>query len=134
MTVVPNDYWTNDAMEARRKGVEFVLLHRLIWSSRNPSKPMITGRNDPRILKAPLTYHDDAIEMATMLLSLGVDDPAIHETIEYILSKRNEQGHWLLEATPHNMYASWGEPGDESKWITFRAMRMLTLAGRFDDP
>ncbi len=76
---------------------------------------------------------DDAIEIATMLLRLGVIDPAIDETIEYILSKRNERGRWLLEATPSNMYTTWGVPGDESKWVTFRAMRMLTLAGRLDD-
>jgi hypothetical protein len=95
---------------------------------------MITGRNDPRILKAPLAYYDDAIEIATMLLRLGVIDPSIDEAIEYILSKRNERGRWLLEATPSNMYTMWGVPGDESKWVTFRAMRMLALAGRLDDP
>ena len=134
MTVVPVYYWTSDAMDAKRKGVEFVLLHRLMWSSHKPSRPMITGRNDPRILKAPLAYYDDAIEIATILLRLGVIDPAIDETIEYILSKRNERGRWLLEATPSNMYTTWGVPGDESKWVTFRAMRMLALAGRLDDP
>ena len=67
-----------------------------------------------------------------MLLRLGVDDPAIDETIEYILSKRNERGRWLLEATPSNMYTTWGVLGNESKWVTFRAMRMLALAGRLD--
>ena len=134
MTVVPESYWTGEAQEAKRRGVEFVLLHRLMWSSRNPSRPMITGRNDPRTLKAPLTYQDDAIEIAATLLMLGVDDPAIDETIDYVLSKRNERGRWHLEATPSNMYATWGVPGDESKWVTFRAMRMLAIAGRLDVP
>jgi hypothetical protein len=133
MTVVPDSYWTNEAMEAKRKSVEFVLIHRIMWSSRNPTRPMITGRNDPRILEAPLSYHDDVIEIATMLLRLGVDDPSIDEAIEYILSKRNERGRWLLEATPSNMYVTWGKIGDESKWITFRAIRLLALAGRLDD-
>jgi hypothetical protein len=133
MTVVPKEYWTQDALEARRTGVEFVLLHRLIWSSRNPTKPMIKGRNDPRTLRAPLAYQDDAIEIATTLLKLEVEDPAIDETIDYVLSKMNERGRWNLEATPNNMYTTWGKPGEESKWITFRAMRMLTLARRLDD-
>ena len=134
MTVVPESYWTEEAKEAKGKGVEFVLLHRLMWSSRNPSRPMITGRNDPRTLKAPLSYQDDVIEIATTLLRLGVEDPAIDEAIDYVLSKRNENGRWHLEATPNNMYTMWGGVGSESKWVTFRAMRMLALAGRLDDP
>jgi len=132
MTVVPESYWTDEAREAKTKGIEFVLLHRLIWSSRNPSRPMIVGRNDPRTLRAPLSYQDDAIEIASTLLRLGVEDPAIDETIEYVLNKRNEGGRWILEATPNNMYTTWGKPGEESKWVTFRAMRMLALAGRLD--
>jgi hypothetical protein len=133
MTVVPESYWTGEAREAKRKCVEFVLLHRLMWSSRNPSRPMIKGRNDPRILKAPLSYHDDAIEIATALLRLGVEDPAIDTAIEYVLSKRNGRGRWHLGATPSNMYTTWGAQGDESKWVTFRAMRMLVVAGRLDE-
>jgi len=132
MTVVPESYWTDEAREAKTKGIEFVLLHRLIWSSRNPSRPMIVGRNDPRTLRAPLSYQDDAIEIASTLLRLGVEDPAIGETIEYVLNKRNERGRWILEATPNNMHTTWGKPGEESKWVTFRAMRMLALAGRLD--
>ena len=134
MTVVPGSYWTEEAQEAKRKGVEFVLLHRLMWSSRNPSRPMIKGRNDPRALKGPLSYHDDVIEIATALLMLGVEDPAIDEAIDYVLRKRNERGRWYLDATPNNMYTTWGASGDESKWVTFRAMRMLELAGRLEDP
>jgi len=132
MTVVPESYWTEDALEARRKGVEFILLHRLIRSSRNPSRPLIKGRNDPRVLRAPLSYQDDSIEIASTLLRLGVEDPAVDETIEHVLSKRNERGRWVLEATPNNMYTTWGKPGEENKWVTFRAMRMLALAGRLD--
>jgi hypothetical protein len=98
-------------LEARRKGVEFILLHRLIRSSRNPSRPLIKGRNDPRVLRAPLSYQDDSIEIASMLLRLGVEDPAVDETIDHVLSKRNERGRWLLEATPNNMYTTWGKPG-----------------------
>ena len=67
-----------------------------------------------------------------MLLGLGVEDPAVDETIDHVLSKKNERGRWLLEATPNNMYTTWGKPGEESRWVTFRAMRMLALAGRLD--
>jgi len=134
MTVVPKSYWTEETLEARRKGVEFILLHRLIRSSRNPSKPLISGRNDPRALRAPLSYQDDAIEIASTLLRLGVENPAVDETIDFVLSKRNERGRWILEATPNNMYTTWGKPGEENKWVTFRAMQMLALAGRLEGP
>jgi len=133
MTVVPDSYWTKEALEAKKKCVEFVLLHRLMWSSRRPSRPMIPGRNDPRIFRAPLSYQDDVIEIASNLLRLEVEDSAIDETIEYVLSKRNERGSWNLEVTANNMYTTWGKPGEESKWVTFRVMRLLSLAGRLDE-
>jgi hypothetical protein len=133
MTVVPDSYWTKEAIEAREKGVGFVLLHRLMWSSRRPSRPLMKGRNDPRVLRAPLSYQDDIIEIASMLLRLGVEDTAIDEVIDYVLSKRNERSRWHLEVTPNNMYTTWGSVGDENKWVTFRALRMLSLAGRLDN-
>jgi hypothetical protein len=76
MTAIPESYWTAEAVEARRRGVEFVLLHRLMHSSHDPSKLITTKNTRPTRLSAPLTYFDDAIEIASTLLKLGVSDPA----------------------------------------------------------
>jgi hypothetical protein len=134
MTAVPKSYWTAEAKEAMRRGVEFVLLHRLMHSSHDPSKPITTKNTRPTRLFAPLTYFDDAIEIASTLLKLGISDPAIDAVVDFVLSKRNERGRWVLEGVPGPLDARFGVKGKESKWVTFRALRMMRLAGRLEVP
>lgn len=126
MAVVPNSYWTNVALDVKRKAIEFVLRkpNRKIEEYRTREEPY-----SPK-LSAPLTAHDDPIEFASTLLRLGVVHPFINETIDFVLSKRNENGRWILEDAPSPMYGRFGTVGKESKWISFRALRMLKLANR----
>jgi len=133
MTVVPENYWTGEAEEAKRKGVDFVLKHRLIWSSHSPSKPVTQNNTQPQRLTAPQTYYQDAVEITTTMLRLGARGGGVDETIDYILGKRNSNGKWVLDNAPNNVDAAFGTKGAESKWITFRALRMLKLAGRLDE-
>ena len=132
MTAIPESYWMAEAEEAMRRGVEFVLLHRLMYSSHDPGKPITTKNTRPTRLFAPLTYFDDAIEIASTLLKLGVSDPVIDAAVDFVLSKRNEGGRWVLEGAPGPLDARFGTKGKESKWMTFRALRMLRLAGRLE--
>lgn len=132
MTVVPRSFWTSEAKEARRRGVDFVRLHRLLWSSHDPSRPITTNNTRPQRLTAPLTYYHDAIEIVSIMLSLGVEGGAVDDAIEFILSKRNEDGRWVLDNAPGPLDAPFGSKGRESKWITLRALKMLKQAGRYD--
>lgn len=134
MTAIPESYWTAEAVEAKRKGIEFLLLHRLLYSSHDPGKPITMKNTRPTRLFAPLTYFDDAIEIVSTLLELGVADPAIDAAVEFVLSKRNERGRWVLEGAPGPLDARFGTRGKESKWMTLRALRMLRLAGRLKAP
>ncbi|HEX9915758.1 MAG TPA: hypothetical protein VGB32_12645 [Candidatus Bathyarchaeia archaeon] len=128
MTVVPDDYWTIEALDAKRRAVEFVLLHRLIWSSHAPDRPINTKATDPTRLTAPLTS-DDAVEIASNLLSLGVRHEAIDSTIEYVKEKANLNGRWQADKTPSPIDAPFARKGQENKWVTYRVMKMLKLAG-----
>lgn len=128
MTTVPRSYWNREALEAKKKAIEFVLLHRLVWSSHREDQPITTGNTRPTRLTAPLTYYDDAAEIATNLLLLGVKHEAIDATIEYVLSKRNESDRWVAENTVGPLDAPFAVKGHESKWVTYRATRMLKLA------
>jgi hypothetical protein len=128
MTAVPDDYWTTEALDAKRRAIEFVLLHRLIWSSHAPDKPINTKATDPTRLTAPVTS-DDAVEIASSLLSLGVRHEAIDSTIEYVEEKANANGRWQADKTPGPIDAPFARKGQESKWVTYRVMRMLKLAG-----
>ena len=130
MTIVPEGYWTCESKDAKRKAVDFVILHRLLWSSHDPSKPVAQKNTRPQRLTTPLTYYDDAIEITSTLLSLGVENDSIEDAVDYVLSKRNERGRWICENTPGPLDANFGFKGQESKWITFRAIKMLKLAGR----
>jgi hypothetical protein len=132
MTVVPSGFWTPEAETAKRNATGFVLTHRLLWSSHNPARPIATKNTRPQRLTAPLTYYQDAVEITTTMLSLGERGDAVDEAIEFVLGKRYEGGRWLLENSPGPLDAPFGTKERESKWITFRALRMLKLAGRLE--
>ncbi|OGD53346.1 hypothetical protein A3K81_04580 [Candidatus Bathyarchaeota archaeon RBG_13_60_20] len=129
MTAVPNDYWTDEALDAKRRSIEFVLLHRLIWSSHSPDTPISTKATNPTGFTAPLTYYDDAIEIASNLISLGARHEAIDSTIEYIKEKADANGRWQADKTHGPIDAPFARKGQESKWVTYRVARMLKLAG-----
>ncbi|MFH2112510.1 MAG: hypothetical protein ABIJ47_14775 [Candidatus Bathyarchaeota archaeon] len=128
MTVVPDSYWTVEALEAKRKAVEFVLLHRLIWSSHAPDRPVSTKTTNPTRLTTPLTYYDDAVEIASNLLALGVQHEAIDSTIEYVKDKACMNERWAADNTPGPLDAPFARKGRESKWVTYRVLRLLKLA------
>jgi len=132
MTAVPGSYWTVEALEAKAKAIDFVLLHRLIWSSHSPERPVTTTATNPTRLTAPLTYFDDAVEIASNLMTLGVRNEAIDSTIEYVKEKADKNGRWQAENTPGPLDASFAKKGQESKWVTYRVLRMLKLAGMLD--
>ena len=130
MTVAPSGFWSLEAEEAKRRGIDFVLAHRLLWSSHEPMRPIATKNTRPQRLTAPLTYYHDAIEIATTMLKLGVGGGKVNDTVEFVLSKRNEAWRWMLDNAPGNVDTPFGSKGRESKWITFRVFRMLKLRGR----
>ncbi len=132
MTVVPMTYWTDEMEEAKKRGVDFILKHRLIWSSHEPTRPITVNNTQPQRLTAPQTYYQDAIEITTTMLRLGACGGAVDDTIDFVLEKKNAAGRWILENATGNVDSAFGVKGVESKWITFRALRMLKLAGRLD--
>jgi hypothetical protein len=131
MTVVPEEYWTDNARDVRKRAVDFVLKHRLIWSSHNPTRPIAVKNTMPQRLTAPITYFDDAVEIASSMLALGVKDPAVDETVDYVLSKRNATGRWTADNAVGQLDFPFAYKGRESKWITLRTLRMLKLARRY---
>jgi len=72
-------------------------------------------------------YQTDALEILDMLTALGIKDSRMDEALNLVISKQDAMGRWRLE----NSYASdrllipIGHQGEQSKWITLRAMRVL---------
>jgi len=76
----------------------------------------------------PLAYESDILEGLEVLAGLGRGgDPRLHGATKWLLDKQDQEGRWPLERTLSCTWASFGECGEPSKWVTLRALR--TLAG-----
>lgn len=139
MTVVPKTFWTPEAVEMKRQAIDFMLRHRVIHRRLIAGSKGFASKSDYRLGKSDWLLRfktpnilPDAIDNITSLLMLGVKDAALYDTIERIVAKRNSRNRFVVEYAPSNVYGRWGKVGEENKWITFRILRMLKLAGAQD--
>jgi hypothetical protein len=111
--------------QAIGRGVELLF-------SREPATadyPSGTGTVSPLWFRLgfPLGYSSDLLELLDVLAQLGHGgDRRLHKAISIVLSKRDDQGRWPLEQTLGRTWTSFGEKGEPSKWVTLRALRMLS--------
>lgn len=137
ISVVPDNYWTTKATKVKQKLIDYMLHHRLFHRTLKPGTKGYSGKNDYRLgeteyllsFSAP-NILPDAIDIVTSLLQMGIKNPVIDDAIDLILTKKNRNNRWIANRIPNNMYGRWGKEGEENKWITFRALRVLKLAGR----
>ena len=54
------------------------------------------------------------------------DDQRLQGAIRYVLAKQDEDGRWPLEHTLDRAWTKFGEKGKPSKWVTLRALKMLS--------
>ena len=68
------------------------------------------------------------------LTELGIEHhPAMDDALDHIEQKRGPDGRWLLEESLNGkMLASVERKGRPSKWITLRALMVLTHFGRVE--
>ena len=82
----------------------------------------------------PIGYVTDVLQNLEVLMALGLgDDPRLANAYEMMLSKQNARGRWPLEYTYNGK--TWVEveqKGQESKWVTLRALRVLKNSGKPD--
>jgi hypothetical protein len=74
----------------------------------------------------PLGYTSDLIEALEVLGKLGAElGPQLAPALDVLQGKRGGSGRWILEHTPENTWAGFGEVGEANKWVTLRALRAL---------
>jgi hypothetical protein len=80
----------------------------------------------------PLGYVTDVLLNLEVLIEAGRgDDPRLDEAIELVLSKQDEQGRWKMEYSLNGkMWVDVEQKGQPSKWVTLRAIRMLSRTDR----
>ena len=119
-----------DVADARRRGQEYLLERRLF-------RRLSTGEAIERDRKGgavwtqfafPTWWHYDVLRGLEYLRRAGVTpDERAAQAIDLVVSKRDEQGRWLLDAHyPGRMPVDLGErEGQPSRWNTLRALRVL---------
>jgi len=78
----------------------------------------------------PLGYVTDVLQNLEALTALGCGhDPRLNNALEMVLQKRDEQGRWRMDYTYNGkMWADIESKGQPSKWVTWRALRVLDRA------
>jgi hypothetical protein len=111
--------------EAVEHGVAFLF-------SRDPAVadyPSWGGKVSPLWFRLgfPLGYSSDVLELVDVLQQLGHGgDERLNRAIESVLRKQDNEGRWPLEHTLGPAWTKLGKRGEPSKWVTLRALRMLS--------
>jgi len=80
----------------------------------------------------PLGYVTDVLQNLEALTALGCGhDPRLNNALEMVLQKQDEQGRWRMDYTYNGkMWADIESKGQPSKWVTWRALRVLHRASQ----
>ena len=103
--------------------VEYLLKHHIHKKSHNLSKV-----SKPGWLRFgfPLMYQTDVLEILGILAKLGCQDSRMEEALDLLVSKQDEEGRWKLESTFNGRFqTNIEQKGNQSKWITLRALTAL---------
>lgn len=75
----------------------------------------------------PVFYISDLLQLLEALCALGYGhDARLQKTLDWILSKQDSQGRWLLEYTYRGkIWSNFGTRNKPNKWVTLRVLRML---------
>jgi len=110
--------------EAIERGVEFLLSYDLVQAN----YPSGSGDISPLWFRFgfPSTCVSSILEALLVLTRLGYGQhPRLAGAIEFMLSRQDEEGRWPLEYSPAPAWASFGQEGQPSRWVTLNALRVL---------
>ena len=115
---------TGEVNDTIQKATEFLLIHHIYRRSHDLSR---TSRPGWLKFGFPLMYQTDALEILDILTGLGVQDSRMQEAVDIALAKQDDMGRWRAENTfgSDRLLVPMGKKGNQSKWITLRAMRVL---------
>jgi hypothetical protein len=124
ISFIPQEYRAPNTTDLLNRCIQFVLLHKVCFSSHKPDKIMIPKMD---LLTFPNMYKSDFLEILWLLKREGVVSDEIDTALELLKSKQHEDGSWHLERQVHNMVASVGEVGKPNQFVTERAREVLEL-------
>ena len=118
-----NGYRASEISQAKKVGIEFLLVHRLFRSHR-------TGKViDPKMLMLtyPPRWRYDILRVLDYLQSANVEyDERMEDALSVIRKKKRKDGAWVLEGKHVGMvHFEMEKTGNPSRWNTLRALRVL---------
>jgi hypothetical protein len=123
LSVVPTKNRTKKIHKVIDDAADFILKHHVYKRSHNINE-IINKKWMSFIF--PCFGEIDILQILEVLTVLGYKDKRMNDSINYLLSKQNESGRWILDkALKGRIRATLEEPGMESKWITYRAIKTL---------
>jgi hypothetical protein len=120
---IPAGKRNSETQATIKAGSEYFLKHHIYKQSHNLAKV-----SKPGWLKLgfPLMYQTDVLELFGILTKLGYKDNRMQEAADLIVTKQNAEGRWTLESTFNGRFQTNIErKGEESKWITLKALTAL---------
>ncbi|PRX56656.1 hypothetical protein [Flagellimonas meridianipacifica] len=123
ISFIPKDRRDDKVKTLKERCINFILKHRVCYSSRNPEKVMI---NKLDLLTFPNFYKGDFLEILWLLKREEVESEKLIPAIELLKSKKTKDGKWPLERTMNNMVTSVGKVNAPNPFVTQRANEVLT--------
>jgi hypothetical protein len=122
ISFIPKDKRNFEVEQLKVKCINFVLMHKVCYSSRNPSKVMI---NKIDLLTFPNFYKGDFLELLWILKREEITSSEVMPALELLKSKQNVNGEWALERTMNNMVTSIGQVNKANEFVTERANEVI---------
>ena len=74
----------------------------------------------------PRMWETDVLEIAGILVKLGIKDKRMQESIDLIISKQDNDGKWKQDKIFNGRFLKTIEPNNKpSKWITLNAIKVI---------
>jgi len=121
---VPPTERTTEMKDTLDAGAEYFLIHHIYKRSHDLSK-----LSKPGWLRFgfPLMYQTDVLELLDLLTGLGYRDPRMQPAVDLVVEKQDDRGRWLMQNSMNGrMAASIERKGKPSKWVTLRALKVLS--------
>ncbi|WP_158858886.1 hypothetical protein [Lunatibacter salilacus] len=124
ISFIPESQRSKEVKSLRDKCIDFVLKHKVCYSSHQPSKIMI---NKIDFLTFPNFYKSDFLEILWILAREKITSMEITSALELLQSKRRSDGTWELEREMNNMVVSIGKINQPNQFITERANEVSSI-------
>lgn len=122
ISFIPESQRNDDVIKLRDKCLNFILKHKVCYSSRHPYVIMINKIN---LLTFPNFYKSDFLEILWVLRRERINSMEITPALELLKSKQKSDGNWDLEREIKNMVTPIGKINQPNQFITERANEVI---------